>query len=138
MNPYIKNFALFTQPIDQIYENHEEILNLSYDLTSHIENFYIQDEGLDLKEYSKKKFPVKSDAKKKGKHKRLAKFRFKYILQPKWEETISKMKTHWFISAKSRIISSFNLLAEISAKFVGFVEIMQIEKKQQEINSQVE
>jgi hypothetical protein len=138
MNPCIKNFELFTQPIDQIYENQEEIINFSYDLTSHIENFYIQDEGLVLKEYSKKNFTVKSDAKNKGKHKKLAKFRFKYILQPKWEETISKMKTHWFISAKSRIISSYNLLAEISAKFENFLEIMQIEKKQHEINSQVE
>jgi hypothetical protein len=30
-------------------------------------------------------------------------FRFKYILQPKWEETISKMKTNWFLAAKNKI-----------------------------------
>lgn len=33
------------------------------------------------------------------------KFRLKYIFNPKWEETISKMKTNMFIAAKNKITS---------------------------------
>jgi hypothetical protein len=139
MNPRkLNNYALFTEPIDGVYEDQEEItvLNLSFDFLSN------EDEDLEAKKDSnsnsssniscfssnfscfsnnfscfssnfsyrnpltKEKIPVPV------KPRRQTKFKFKYILQPKWEETISKMKTHWFLSAKNRIIASLWVISK--------------------------
>ena len=128
------NFGIFTQPIDQIYEGEEEILNLSIDLSGHFEFFSLNEndeENSKAKECSQteknleciKSSKKSSEGKVKTKSKTKNKFKFKYILQPKWEETISKMKTLWFLSAKNRIISSLNMLSEISAKFVDYLKV---------------
>ncbi len=126
-------FGIFTQPIDQIYEGEEEIINLSIDLSCNFEFFSLnenEEEYLKVKECSQsekifecvKTSKICSGGRVKIKPKN-HKNKFKYILQPKWEETISKMKTLWFLSAKNRIITSLNMLSEVSAKFVDYLKV---------------
>jgi hypothetical protein len=139
MNPRkLNNYELFTEPIDGVYEDQEEltVLNLSFDFLSN------EDEDLEAKKDSNsnsssniscfssnfscfsnnfscfssnfsyrnpltiEKIPVPV------KPMRQTKFKFKYILQPKWQETISKMKTDWFLSAKNRIIASLCVISK--------------------------
>lgn len=113
MTPCKNTYGIFTQPIDQIYECQDEILNISLDLSQTYDCFskdeedYFREHSSKVEEDSLNIFDRKNFTKNRLKRKNKSKIKFKYILQPKWEETISKMKTLWFIYAKNKILSSY-------------------------------
>jgi hypothetical protein len=95
---------MFTQPIDQIYLDEKDILNISLDLSYGFpaRHEYIDLENKDLYEMTTDLKPY-TNLKSLNSQRKKNKFKFKYLLRPKWEETISKMKTIYFISVKTMV-----------------------------------
>jgi hypothetical protein len=113
--------GIFTQAIDQKYEKDEDSRDSSLEFY-HLEKeedfinstCYFESEE---KEFSINTNYVKQVQRQKEKPKLKKQFKFKFILQPKWQETISKLKTLWFITIKNKIVGYFKYFINAGVGF---------------------
>jgi hypothetical protein len=92
-NPDLSNFNYIHQNLSDFQQTSRKNINM---LENNIPNYVFPVNVIN---------PIALIKKKSQNLKTNNKFRLKYIFNPKWEETISKMKTNMFIAAKNKITS---------------------------------